>query len=654
MADQKKDQKGPQNAATETEQKEDRVRVGILRSNNKGAGIVELDRRHPEFGRTVYIPKQKLNGAPFDMKVVVKIAGMSADDMAVGEIIETLGDPGRPDVNILSIIHDFGLNPEYPQEVLDEVEDWPKDPDPETIQKELNKGRHDLRDQLAITIDGEDARDLDDAIAIEREGSNYRLWVHIADVSHYVQPGSLLDKEAYARGNSVYLSDRVLPMLPPKLSNQLCSLNPFKDRLCMTAEMLYDKYGNEKEVKLYPSVIQSKYRANYNEVYRLLTEETTPEEEDIPDWLFPKLQAMDELSDLLRKQRYDRGALVFDFPETTVDLDAEGKVIRIYGEEQTFANGIIESFMIAANEAVADYTSKHRLPVLYRVHEDPDPERMEHFRYVVRAQNVQFNLPRKITPKALQQLMERFKNEATAETLSYLMLRSLAKARYDGRNLGHFGLASESYLHFTAPIRRYSDLHTHRVLKRYLYDKSDKSGHLGKKIIKIANHVSETERNAIDAERASVDQKICEYYAERIGERYPVTISGFSSVAFYVRLQNTAEGSILYREMDDYYHFDELFFKAVTDDGRELNLGDELIAELVRVDMQRRFIDFAPYDFEPKKPGLQKSPPKVKRAKRNFSKKERSRRSKRGTMPQSRQDSRNKKSRRTSKRKKRR
>ncbi len=644
MADKKKDSKNPGQSATNNDVKEDRIRVGILRSNNKGAGIVELDRRHPEYGRTVYIPKQKLFGAPFGMKVVVKIAGMGADDMALGEIVETLGDPGRPDVNILSIIHDFGLSPDYPKEVLLEVEDWPKDPDPETIQKELIKGRRDLRDQLAITIDGEDARDLDDAIALEREGDNYRLWVHIADVSHYVTPGSKLDKEAYKRGNSVYLSDRVLPMLPPKLSNQLCSLNPFKDRLCMTAEIFFDKFGNEKEVDLYPSVIQSKYRANYNEVFRLLTERTTPEEEDIPDWLFPMLQGMDELSQLLRKQRHDRGALVFDFPETTVELDAEGRVTRIYGEEQTFANGIIESFMIAANEAVADYTSKHRLPVLYRVHEDPDPERMEHFRYVVRAQNAQFKLPRKITPKALQQLMERFKNEPTAETLSYLMLRSLAKARYDGRNLGHFGLASESYLHFTAPIRRYSDLHTHRVLKRYLWDKGDKSGHLGKKIIKIANHVSETERTAIDAERASVDQKICEYYAERIGERYPVTISGFSSVAFYVRLENTAEGSILYREMDDYYHFDELFFKAVTDNGRELNLGDELIAELVRVDLQRRFIDFAPYDFEPKKPGRQKSPPKVKRT----------RRSKRGSKPQDRRNKRSKKSRRTSKRKKRR
>ncbi|MDO5733626.1 MAG: VacB/RNase II family 3'-5' exoribonuclease [Eubacteriales bacterium] len=569
-----------------TESSESLRRVGILEAKGRRDGLVRLDRNHPLHGREVYIPKSGLHGAPFGMKVLVQITAPQENPVR-GEILEVLGDPERSDTAMLGIIHDYGLQPSYPEAVLAELESWPSEVDPAEIEAELAAGRHDLRELFTLTIDGIDAKDLDDALSIRKEAENYRLWVHIADVSHYVHFGSKLDAEALQRGNSVYLADRVLPMLPPKLSNQLCSLNPEVDRLTFTVEMLFDRQGKRLESKLYPAVINSNYRGNYSEIF----------DSSYPEALREPIQTMLELSELLAAQREERGALVFDFPETVVDLDIEGHPLRIHGAKSNFAHGLIESFMIAANEAVADFAKAHKLPVVYRVHDNPDPEKIEQFKRLLLAQKLKAPLPKKFDPKSLQLMLAALADYPQSETLSFMLLRSLAKAEYSTHNLGHFGLASESYLHFTAPIRRYADLHTHRVLKRYLSKRSDKSSDLRPLAGTIAKHVSDTERISVSAERASTDQKICEYYVDKLGEIYTAEVSGLSPIAFYARMENTAEGTIMYSEMPGYYSYDELLFQARNNSGQALRLGDKLRMQLSRVDLQRRFLDFVPIEF---------------------------------------------------------
>lgn len=562
--------------------------VGLLTKADKG-GKVELDKTDKELGRTIFVPEKHLHGAPFGMKVVVNVSQMDSDGDPVGEIMEVLGDPARPDVAIAGIMKQYGLEEAFPEKVLKEVEWLPHELSDADIEKALQDGYRDLRALNTITIDGEDAKDLDDAIDIEILNENLtKLYVHIADVAHYVKPGTALDSEAKRRGNSVYLVDRVLPMLPPKLSNGLCSINPDVARLAMTCEMDIDKEGHVHSYEIYNSLIQSKVRSSYKEVKALLEGEDA--EYERPNWFIPTLQSMKNLADVLEAKRVKRGTLEFNFPETKVDLDEEGHPIDIYAYPVTFANSIIEEFMIVANETVASHLIQKNLPGIYRVHEDPDPERLQLFSELASRLGVPVRTKEGITPKALGEVLVRLKGKPFELTLSQMLLRSLAKADYRESNQGHFGLASENYLHFTAPIRRYADIVVHRSLKTWLG--KSKARPSKQELAEIARHISETERTAVSAERDSVDQKAAEYYQDKIGEQFDGVVSGFSKSAFFVQLENTVEGAIFYRTLDGYYEYDETRLAAENNSGDSIHIGDKVRIQVASVDINRRFVDF--------------------------------------------------------------
>lgn len=566
--------------------------VGILQQAGRD-GLLTLDRPNPEVGAEIKIPAKLLHGAPFGMKAVARLIGPASagSSQQIGEIVEVLGDPGRPDVAILGIIRHHGLSENFPEKVSVAAEQYGVNPEPDLIEAEIKQGRRDLRHLSTITIDGEDARDLDDAVDIEKlPDGRYRLGVHIADVSHYVQENNPLDKEARDRATSVYLSDRVLPMLPPRLSNGICSLNPDVDRLTLSAIMLLDNDGHLISGEITESVIKSKARTSYNEVKNTLeTGEVLP---DRYEGFLDDLKLMRELADKLARIRTARGSIDFEFPETHVDLDQDGKPTAIYAYPISFANGIIESFMIAANEFVAQKALAEKLPFSFRVHELPDPEKLNRF---VRLANL-FGVPVKLrgdpTPGMLAAVLNKVKTEPFGLTLSQLLLRSLAKARYAPENFGHFGLASTNYCHFTSPIRRYPDLFVHRVLKGWLHD--DVPRRRWQLLAEqVSEHSSDMERVAMQAERDSVDQKAAEYLSEHIGMTFKGVISGFNPAGFYVQLENTVEGMVPFRSLDGYYEYIEERLCAVNQrSGTQLHLGDAVDVQVAQVDKIRRRIDF--------------------------------------------------------------
>lgn len=566
--------------------------VGVLRQNGKH-GIVELDRKDNELGARINIPRKFLKGAPFNMKVVCDYRGTDSCGEPWGSIIEVLGEEGNPDTAILGIIKHYNLPLEFPPEVLEQAQSFGNSISEQEITEEIDQGRVDLRDLPTLTIDGEDAKDLDDAIDIEKlENGNFLLYVHIADVSYYVKDKSELDQEAFKRGNSVYLVDRVIPMYPPQLSNGICSLNPDQDRFAFTAEMEINHHGKVVKGKLYPSVIRSKVRTSYSETQSILNGEEVGE--DRPDWLRDQLILMQELADILQAMRRRRGALEFEFPEIKVELDIAGNPTDIYPEPDLYTNHIIESFMIAANEYVGDLAKKHKIPIIYRVHELPDPEKLNLFAALARRFNIRLQIDyAKPEPGELAKALEEMKDQPYGLTLSTMLLRSLAKARYCEKNLGHFGLASENYCHFTAPIRRYSDTFTHRSLKRWLRGQSKVGKNSLKRANRIGDHVSDTERIAIDAERDTVDQKAAEYYADKIGEVFDGKISGFAPASMFVQLESLVEGAVFFRSLNGYYEYDPEQFIAINrDTGDILYLGQKVKVQIAAVDTNRRFIDF--------------------------------------------------------------
>ncbi|MGI6579638.1 MAG: ribonuclease R [Saccharofermentanales bacterium] len=568
------------------------VLVGVLRQNGKH-GIVELDRKDNELGVRIKIPRKFLNGAPFNMKVVCEYKGADSSGEPWGSVIEVLGEEGNPDAAILGIIKHYDLPLEFPAEVLQQAESLGNRISEQEITEEIQRGRIDLRDLPTLTIDGEDAKDLDDAIDLQKlENGNYLLYVHIADVSHYVKDKSALDREAFKRGNSVYLVDRVIPMYPPQLSNGICSLNPDQDRFAFTAEMEINHRGKIVKGKLYPSIIRSKVRTSYNETQSVLNGEEVGE--DRPDWFRDQLFLMCELTDILQAMRKRRGALEFEFPEIKVELDKAGNPTDIYPEPDLYTNHMIESFMIAANEYVGDLAQKHKIPIVYRVHELPDPEKLNIFAALAKRFNIRLQIDyEKPEPLELAKALEAMKGEPYGLTLSTMLLRSLAKARYSEKNLGHFGLASKNYCHFTAPIRRYSDTYTHRSLKRWLAEQSKSGKDSLKRANQIGDHVSDTERIAIDAERDTVDQKAAEYYADKIGEIFEGKISGFTPSSLFVQLESLVEGAVFFRSLDGYYDYDPSLFVAVNrDTGDVLSLGQKVKVQIAAVDTNRRFIDF--------------------------------------------------------------
>ena len=567
--------------------------VGVLKENGDG-GIVVPD---PSFKETnfglVYIDRQFMNGAPYNMVVVAEVMNPSATDQTYrGKIIEVLGDIGNNDVKMLTVMHQFGLSRTFPDFVMDEVKDLPSSPTDEEVEYEINKGRKDLRGLLTITIDGEEAKDLDDAISIEPyEEDKYKLYVHIADVSHYVREKTELDKEAMLRGTSVYLVDRVIPMLPPKLSNGLCSLNPNLPRLTLTAEMVVDSEGNTLYGEVYESVIQSDMRMSYNECFKILFR---PEKSDTEKYgnIIGMLWDMKRLTDILHSYRKERGAINFDIPETKVILDDEGNPTDIMPYPKNYCHGMIEEFMICANEFIAKKFAMLNYPFVFRVHEEPDKMKIARFCTVAKNFGALGTIRGKISPKAITDYMATIRDEKVIPSLDTILLRSMAKARYAPDNLGHFGLASEFYCHFTSPIRRYPDLYIHRIIKSYLHDEN-KRKHFAGLVAGVSDHSSDMERNSVEAERQSVQVKVAMYMHERLGEHYVGKISSIIGAGVFVELPNSCEGFVPFRTMKDHYLFDETSLRAVgRRTGRTLMIGQEVGIIVAAVDTDYNRVDF--------------------------------------------------------------
>lgn len=578
--------------------------VGVFESHETYAFVIPDDKR---IQKDIFIPKEKFGGAVTGQKVVVHLNtypdGRAA---AEGEIIEILGHKDDPGVDILSIIRKFGLPEAFPPEVMEEAEAVPDEIHPEEL-----AGRRDLRDRQIVTIDGEDAKDLDDAVNVERlENGNYVLGVHIADVSYYVREGSELDREAYNRGTSVYLVDRVIPMLPHRLSNGICSLNPRVDRLTMSCEMEIDPTGRVVRHDIFPSVIKTVERMTYTNVRLLVEDEAEPELVQRYEYLLPKFKLMKELALVLRNKRMRRGAIDFDFSESKVKVDENGKPVDIVKRTRTIAEQIIEEFMLAANETVAEHFHWLKVPFLYRIHEDPDSEKLLHFmEFITNFGYIVKGTANTVHPRALQTLLEEIKGSKEETVISTVMLRSMKQAKYDAQSLGHFGLAAEYYSHFTSPIRRYPDLIIHRVMREVLENggalPERRMEELGGKMPDYAQHSSERERLAVDAERETDALKKAEFMLDKIGEEFEGIISSVTSFGMFIELDNTVEGLVRLSDLtDDYYHFHEMQLALIGERTSKIyRIGDEAKVRVARVNLEERTIDFEMVDMKPRAGG---------------------------------------------------
>lgn len=508
-----------------------------------------------------------------------------------GTALEIIGNKNDPGVDIMSIVVDNDINPEFPSEVLKEAESIP-----DHVLESDRVGRHDLTKNMVITIDGDDSKDFDDAVGLDMlPNGNFHLEVDIADVTHYVKEGSPLDQEAYARGTSTYLVDRVIPMLPFRLSNGICSLNPGEDRLALTCEMEIDHQGNVIKHEIYPSVIQSKYRMTYNNVNQILDGDEELTEEYSP--VVPMLKQMAELHEILFNKRHERGAIDFEETEAQIIVDENGKPIDIKLRERGTSEKMIESFMLAANETVAEHYNVKHVPFLYRVHEKPDGEKVKNFFEFAAAMGVQVkgNL-KEITPKMFQNVLQSVVGTPEEQVVTIMLLRSLQQARYSDEPLGHFGLAAKYYTHFTSPIRRYPDLTVHRMIHSYAENgfTEDEQKKWANKLDDIAQHTSSRERISINAERAVDDLKKTEYMADQVGNTFDAVVSSVTSFGMFIQLDNTVEGLIHISNMkDDYYEFDE---KSMSMHGRGtgkiFKVGQPIQVKLIRADVEHRQIDF--------------------------------------------------------------
>ncbi|MFC4601421.1 ribonuclease R [Cohnella hongkongensis] len=577
--------------------------VGLFH-NHDSFGFVEPDDKR--ITKDIFIRAENFKGAVTGQKVVVNILTYPEGRTAAeGEIVEILGHKDDPGVDILSIIRKHGLPESFPEEVLAEAEAAP-----DTISEEeiVQQGRRDLRHKVIVTIDGEDAKDLDDAVNVERlPNGNLLLGVHIADVSYYVREKSKLDEEAYNRGCSVYLVDRVIPMLPHRLSNGICSLNPQVDRLTMSCEMEFEP-ATMKRVRydLFTSVIRTKERMTYTNVRKIVNEED-PEVAERYSELADTFKLMKEMALGLRAMRMRRGAIDFDFQESKVIVDAEGKPIDIVKRERSIAEQIIEEFMLAANETVAEHFHWLKVPFVYRIHEEPTSEKLMtfmqfagNFGYAVRGKG------NTVHPRALQTLLEEIRGTKEETVLSTMLLRSMKQAKYDAESVGHFGLAADYYTHFTSPIRRYPDLIVHRVMREVLENggalPEQRFDPLNARMPDIALQSSERERVAVDAERDTEKLKKAEYMLDKIGEEFTGIISGVTSFGMFVELENTVEGLIRLSDMtDDYYHFHELHMALIGERSSKIyRIGDEVEIRVVRVNMSEHTIDFELVNMKPR------------------------------------------------------
>lgn len=542
----------------------------------------------------IFIPKNASNGAVEGHKVIVRLTSYPEGRMsAEGEVVQILGHKNDPGVDILSIIHKHQLPLSFPDDVLKQANETPDE-----IKSEEIKNRRDLRNELIITIDGEDAKDLDDAVTVTKLNNGcYKLGVHIADVSYYVKEGTPIDREAFARGTSVYLVDRVIPMIPHRLSNGICSLNPKVDRLTLSCEMIVDEYGNVVQHDIFQSIIRSAERMTYSNVNKILIEKDEQLREKYQE-IVPMLEDMAELAAILRKKRMLRGAIDFDFKEAKVLVDEKGKPYDVIIRERSVAERLIEEFMLLANETVAEHFHWLNVPFIYRIHEKPNEEKLRRFlEFITNFGYVVKGTGNNIHPRALQQILDEVRGKPEEMVISTVMLRSMKQAKYHPESVGHFGLSTEFYTHFTSPIRRYPDLIVHRLIRKYLLEgKIDEKTQVQWASIlpEIAEHSSNMERRAVDAERETDDLKKAEFMLDKIGEEFDGIISSVTNFGMFVELPNTVEGLVHVSYMtDDYYHYDERHYAMIGErTGNVYRIGDEITVRVVNVDKEERSIDF--------------------------------------------------------------
>jgi ribonuclease R len=561
-------------------------------TESKNFGFVIPDDK--KFTSDIFIPKSASAGAVEGHKVVVKLTTFpEGRKSAEGEVIQILGHKNDPGVDILSVIHKHGLPLGFEEEVLDQANQTP-----DSIDESELANRRDLRNEVIVTIDGADAKDLDDAVQVTKlPNGNYALGVHIADVSYYVTEGSPIDREAEDRGTSIYLVDRVIPMIPHRLSNGICSLNPKVDRLTLSCTMEITPDGEVVSHEIFQSVIKTTERMTYSDVNKILTDK---DEELLKRYepLIPMFEIMEELAEILRKKRMQRGAIDFDFKEAKVLVDDEGKPTDVVLRERSVAERLIEEFMLAANETVAEHFHWMDVPFIYRIHEDPKEDKLRRFfEFITNFGYIVKGTANEVHPRALQEIIEEVQGKPEEMVVSTVMLRSMQQAKYDPESLGHFGLSTDFYTHFTSPIRRYPDLIVHRLIRTYLIQgKLDQSTRekWGARLPAIAQHSSKMERRAVDSERETDELKKAEYMADKIGEEYDGIISSVTNFGIFVELPNTIEGLIHVSYMtDDYYRFDERHFAMIGErTGNVFRIGDEITIRVINVNKDERSIDF--------------------------------------------------------------
>lgn len=561
----------------------------------------------------LFIPKGSSMGAVEGHKVVARITTYPEGRMSPeGEVIQILGHKNDPGVDILSVIHNHNLPQDFPESVLQQAIDTP-----EEIREEELTDRRDLRDQMIVTIDGADAKDLDDAVTVTKQANgHYKLGVHIADVSHYVTEGSPIDMEASDRGTSVYLVDRVIPMIPHRLSNGICSLNPKVNRLTLSCEMEVNEKGEVVNHEIFQSVIKTTERMTYTDVNKILVEK----DEEVRtryEALIPMFEQMEELAGVLRNKRMHRGAIDFDFKEAKVLVDDEGHPTDVVLRERSVAERLIEEFMLLANETIAEHFHWMNVPFIYRIHEDPNPDKLRRFlEFITNFGYVVKGTGNSIHPRALQEIIEAVQGQPEEVVVSTVMLRSMKQAKYDPESLGHFGLSTEFYTHFTSPIRRYPDLIVHRLIRTYLIDKkvnAETREKWNELLPDIADHSSNMERRAVEAERETDEMKKAEYMEDKIGMEFDGIVSSVTSFGIFVELPNTIEGLIHVSYLtDDYYRYDEKHFAMIGErTGKVFRIGDEITVRVVSVNKDERSVDFEVVGMKGTRRRPEKSAPKV-------------------------------------------
>ena len=572
----------------------------LERANQEIVGTFQRERDYgfiicdnQKFSKDVYVSPKNSKGVRDGDKVVAEILDYGDDrHKPEGRIKENLGSMNAPGTDILAIVKSYNIPSEFPVKVINQAARVP-----DHVLEADRDGRMDLTDWQTVTIDGEDAKDLDDAVTLTKEDSIYHLGVHIADVSNYVQGGSALDKEALKRGTSVYLADRVVPMLPERLSNGICSLNQGEDRLTLSCLMDIDENGTVVSHKIAETVIRVDRRMSYNQVRCILEDGDTETSREYKD-LVPMFFLMKELSALLRKRRHHRGSIDFDFPESKITLNGAGRAIDVQPYEANVATEIIEDFMLMANETVAKEYCKGEYPFVYRTHENPDPERIEELLTLLHHQGIQIRKSgQEITPKEIQEILESIQGLPNETMISRLTLRTMKQARYTTECSGHFGLAARYYCHFTSPIRRYPDLQIHRIIRdniRGRLQREGKTEHYREILEEVARQSSVCERRAQEAERESDRLKKAEYMSYHLGEEFEGIISGVTAYGFYVELPNTIEGLVHVTSLsDDYYAFDQESYELKGElTKKTYHLGQKVRVRVADADALKRTVDF--------------------------------------------------------------